>query len=270
MGHELRVKRVIVGVRTSRWFIAILCQLMLFSGTLAMSAAKADTLYLTSLHWPPYSGSTLKEQGATIAIARAAIRAVGHELKVGFFPWSRAIRLVNRAGSEYIGYLPAYSYPTDEFIFSNPLGASPLGLVEQHQHPISWSSLADLNQYRLGVVRDYRNTAELDAMIKLGTQNVEVVNSDEHNVKKVATARIDAAVIDLHVFGYLLSQKKLKPLAGKLQINKKTLEDKQMFIAFKNTPEGHYWRDIFNTGLSKIDEKSILDGYMSEVKAGSK
>lgn len=235
-----------------------------------MPGAKADTLHLTSLHWPPYSGSTLKEQGATIAITRAAMRAVGHELNVGFFPWSRAIRLVNRSESKYVGYLPAYSYPTDEFIFSNSLGASTLGLVEQHLHPISWSRLADLNQYRLGVVRDYTNTAELDAMIKLGTQRVEIVNSDEHNVKKVATARIDAAVIDLHVFGYLLSQKELKSLAGKLQINKKILEDKQMFIAFRNTPEGHYWRDMFNVGLSKIDAASILDEYMSDVQAGIK
>jgi len=232
--------------------------------------AKADTLHLTSLHWPPYSGSTLKEQGATIAITRAAIRAVGHELVVGFFPWSRAIRLVNRPDSKYVGYLPAYSYPTDEFIFSDSLGTSPLGLVEQRLHPISWSSFTDLNQYRLGVVREYTNTAELDGMIKQGTQRVELVNSDEHNVKKVATARIDAAVIDLHVFSYLLSQKQLKSLAGKLQINKKTLEDKQMLIAFKNTPEGHYWRDMFNVGLSKIDAASILDEYMSDVQAGIK
>lgn len=257
-------------MRNYIFFIAILCQFMLIIGTFFVPEAKADTLHLTSLHWPPYSGSTLEKQGATIAITRAAMRAVGHELIVGFFPWSRAIRMVNRPESKYVGYLPAYSYPTDEFIFSDPLGTSPLGLVEQHLHPISWSSLADLNQYRLGVVRDYTNTVELDAMIKLGTQRVEVVNSDEHNVKKVATARIDAAVIDLHVFDYLLSQKELKSIAGKLQINKKTLEDKQMFIAFRNTPEGHYWRDMFNVGLSKIDAESILDEYMSEVKTGSK
>ena len=262
--------RALSGVRKYKFSFAILFQCMLFIGIFVVLEAKADTLHLTSLHWPPYSGSTLEEQGATIAITRAAMRAVGHELIVGFFPWSRAIRLVSRPESKYIGYLPAYNYPTDEFIFSNPLGASPLGLVEQHRHPISWSSLADLNQYRLGVVRDYTNTAELDAMIKLGSQKVEVVNSDEHNVKKVATGRIDAAVIDLHVFDYLLSKKELKSLAGKLQINKKPLEDKQMFIAFKNTPEGHYWRDMFNVGLSKIDAASILDEYMSEVKTGRK
>ncbi len=257
-------------MRKYTFFFAILCPLLLCIGNFSVPSAKAGTLHLTSLHWPPYSGSTLKQQGATIAITRAAMRAVGHELIVGFFPWSRAIRLVNRPESKYVGYLPAYSYPTDEFVFSAPLGSSPLGLVEQHLHPVSWSSLADLNQYRLGVVRDYTNTAELDAMIKLGSQKVEIVNSDEHNVKKVATGRIDAAVIDLHVLRYLLSQKELKSLAGKLQINKKTLEDKQMFIAFRNTKEGHYWRDMFNVGLSKIDAQSILGEYMSEVKKGSK
>lgn len=227
--------------------------------------AKAETLLLTSLHWPPYSSSQLDQQGASIAVARAAVIAMGHQVKVEFYPWSRAVRLVGRSSSKYLGYLPAYSYPTEDFIFSNSLGSSPLGIVEREVYPIRWSELNDLNQYTLGVVRDYVNTAELDTMIKLGTQKVEVVTSDEHNVRKVASARVDAAVIDLHVLRYILSQGELQKIGNKLQVNKKLLQDKQLFIAFRNSPEGIYWRDIFNQGLAKIDAKLILDEYMEKV-----
>ncbi|BAJ02582.1 substrate-binding periplasmic protein [Shewanella violacea] len=226
---------------------------------------KADTLKLTSLYWPPYSGKQLVDQGAVIAITRAALNVMGHELSVDFYPWSRAVRLASRDDSMYLGYLPEYSYPTPAFIFSESLGVSPLGLLERQTHPIRWPKFADLNQYTLGVVRGYVNTVALDIMIKQGVQPVEVVSSDAHNVKKVATGRVDGAVIDVHVLRYILARDDFKPLAAKLQINQKLLEEKKLYIAFKNSQDGHKWRNIVNTGLTKIDAKSILDQYMISV-----
>ena len=44
---------------------------------------------LTSLLGPPYSGQQLAEQGASIAVARAALKVMGHQLEVDFYPWSR-------------------------------------------------------------------------------------------------------------------------------------------------------------------------------------
>ncbi|AQS36592.1 amino acid ABC transporter substrate-binding protein, PAAT family [Shewanella psychrophila] len=242
---------------------------MLLLTLLISSSAKADTLKLTSLHWPPYSGKTLVDQGALIAITRAALNAMGHELLVDFYPWSRAVRLASRDDSMYLGYLPEYSYPTQAFIFSESLGVSPLGLVERQVNPIRWPKLINLNEYTLGVVRDYVNTADLDIMIKQGAQPVEVVSSDEHNIKKVATGRVDGAVIDVHVLRFILAREDLKPLADKLQMNQKLLEEKQLYVAFKNTPDGHKWRSIVNHGLTRIDAKSILDDYMASVTAAS-
>ncbi|EDP98964.1 substrate-binding periplasmic protein [Shewanella benthica] len=243
---------------------------MLLLALLLSVPAKSDTLKLTSLHWPPYSGKKLVDQGALIAITRAALNAMGHELTVDFYPWSRAVRLASRDDSMYLGYLPEYSYPTEAFIFSESLGVSPLGLVERKIYPIRWAKLIDLNEYTLGVVRDYVNTAAFDIMIKQGTQPVEVVSSDEHNIKKVATGRVDGAVIDVHVLRYILARDDLQPLADKLQINPKLLEEKQLYVAFKNSPDGDKWRDIVNLGLAKIDAKSILDKYMTSVATTNK
>ncbi|MDX1269724.1 MAG: hypothetical protein R3311_20295, partial [Oceanisphaera sp.] len=68
-------------------------------------AARADTLYLASLEWPPYSGPDLPAQGVSVAIVRAAIEAMGHELVVEFFPWSRAVSM-GRNTEQYTGYFP--------------------------------------------------------------------------------------------------------------------------------------------------------------------
>ncbi|MCL1091777.1 transporter substrate-binding domain-containing protein [Shewanella profunda] len=219
---------------------------------------KADTLTLTSLFWPPYSGQQLVEQGVSIAVARAAFNAMGHQLEVDFYPWSRAVKLASMPNDKYLGYLPEYYYETDKFVFSKPIGTSPLGLVEQKLHPISWRYIEDLNRYTLGVVNDYVNTESFDAMVLAGVQPIEAVTSDEHNIKKVVAGRIDAAVIDVNALDYLLKQKDLQPLTDKLQINRQLIANKQLYVAFRNTEEGRRWRDIFDQGLDKIDVNTIM------------
>ncbi|CAM3284451.1 substrate-binding periplasmic protein [Shewanella pealeana] len=222
----------------------------------------ADTLYLTSLHWPPFAGERLQNQGACIAVTKAALEATGHTVVVDFFPWSRAVRMASRNDSKYLGYLPEYSYPTDKFVFSQPMGRSVLGLVEQKSYPVSWTQQSDLNHYTIGVVQGYVNTHELDEMMTQGSQPYEAVASDLHNLNKVATGRIDAAVIDEHVLKYLLAQPNMAHVRNKLQFNKKLLTYKELFVAFKNNKEGRMWRDRFNQGLAQIDVQQILEQNM--------
>ncbi|MCG9756480.1 transporter substrate-binding domain-containing protein [Shewanella insulae] len=231
----------------------------------ASSVTKADTLKLSSLNWPPYSGPTLKDGGACVVVARAALAAMGHDLHVDYFPLSRTIRVVTRDDSGYHGYFPEYHHPTDKFIFSDSMGQSPLGILEHSLHPITWSRVQDLNAYTLGVVRDYVNTQELDEMIAIGAQPVELVSSDEHNIRKVATGRVQGAVMDFYVYQYLIEQPHLKGLKAKLQFNKQLLESKQLYVAFRNTPEGQRWRAIYNAGLARIQVEQILEAYLQSL-----
>ncbi|MGL4710998.1 MAG: ABC transporter, partial [Shewanella sp.] len=159
-----------------RWrLILLVCSFF----TMGLSIAKADTLMLSSLFWPPYSGQQLAQQGASIAVARAALNVMGHQLKVDFYPWSRAVKLATMPNSDYQGYFPEYYFESETFIFSKTIGDSPLGLVEKRSHPVSWNYVEDLNRYTLGVVKDYVNTQALDRMITSGLQPIESVTSDE-------------------------------------------------------------------------------------------
>ena len=45
---------------------------------------KADILNLTSLEWPPYASEGVEQQGASVAVVKAAVEAMGHELNVEF------------------------------------------------------------------------------------------------------------------------------------------------------------------------------------------
>lgn len=222
-------------------------------------SAAAEKVYMTSLDWPPYSGASLPDQGAVIAVAKAAFAAMGHELEVEFYPWSRAVKLVQQPNSKYVGYMPEYRYETNDFQFSQPLGQGPLGLVENRAKPIEWSVVEDLARYRIGVVQDYVNTKEFDDLVAAGRVKAETVGTDSQNILKVAAGRLDAAVIDSNVLAYLLANTpQLAPHASKVGMNAKLLEMKNLHAAFANTEQGTKWRAILDEGLAKIDAAAIL------------
>lgn len=214
---------------------------------------------MTSLDWPPYSGESLSDNGFSVAIARAAFSTMGYELVVEFKPWVRSVALASKK-DQYIGYFPEYYFETSEFVFSDPIGSGPLGLVENVNRPISWSQLEELQMLRIGVVQGYINTKQFDGMVSQGLIQVEASANDTINIHKVAKGRLDAAVIDANVLDYLIRiDPRKKMLSKMIRMNSRMLESKLLYLAFKNTPEGNNWRAIFNQGLEKIDVEAIIE-----------
>ncbi|MYM58124.1 transporter substrate-binding domain-containing protein [Vibrio sp. OCN044] len=232
--------------------------LLCWLGFIPVLVAASNKVYMTSLDWPPYSGENLRENGYSIAIAREAFSVMGYELIVDFEPWVRAVSLATKS-EKYIGYFPEYFFDTQDFIFSDSIGSGPLGLVENSNFPVTWSKLVDLKTLRIGVVQGYVNTKEFDDMVANGELDVEASSNDTKNIHKVAKRRLDAAVIDSNVLEHLISEDSQEAfLRQHLQMNTRLLDDKQIYVAFRNEPKGVDLKRIFNQGLEKIDIESII------------
>ncbi|MCG9684256.1 transporter substrate-binding domain-containing protein [Vibrio sp. Isolate23] len=235
-----------------RWY------LWLWAAVFSSMVTANQKIYMTSLEWPPYSGTDLPENGYSVAVAREALAAMGYELVVDFQPWVRAVALASKS-DKYVGYFPEYYFENSEFIFSDPIGSGPLGLVENTRYPVRWEALSDLKHFRIGVVQGYINTTEFDNMVKAGELQVEASANDARNIHKVAKGRLDVAVIDPNVLEYLISIDVRESLLRKrLRMNAKLLENKMLYMAFKNQPQGQSINKIFNQGLEKIDIESIV------------
>jgi polar amino acid transport system substrate-binding protein len=233
--------------------------LILLLALFADSLYAKEQVYMTSLNWPPYSGEDLAENGVSIAIARAVFSELGYELIVEFKPWVRTVRTAKKK-ERYIGYFPEYEFETDALVFSNSIGTSPLGFVEQISKPIEWSVLQDLDLYRIGVVQGYINTEQFDSYVAQGKLNVEATTDDLKNIIKVAKGRLDLAVIDANVFRYLINtDARREVLQKKIAMNKNILEEKDIVVAFRNTEEGRKWRNLFNLGLAQIDVAEVFE-----------
>lgn len=244
--------------------INILLASLLLATTVSLPVQADDgTVHLTSLDWPPYTGPQLQDGGCLTQLVKQAFEASGLTASVDFYPWSRTIAQVRDAHSHHLGFFPAYysAERENEYYMSEPLGEGPIGLIERKDLPIVWNTLTDLAGKRIGVVQDYINTAEFDALAGSGKLVVEEVVSDTLNIRKMIGNRIDTAVIDKHVFYHLLDTDP-DLAAGKtlLQFNPKPLESKKLYLYFRRTPEGLALRDRFNTGLRQVLQASQQKG----------
>lgn len=229
----------------------------------AGEVSDGKVVYMTSLNWPPYSGKGLPGNGANVVVARKAFAAVGYELRVVFLPWKRAV-MTARTDPQFAGYMPEYyaERVEEDFYFSDRMGDGPLGIIEPKDKPVHWKTLDDLKKYRIGVVSGYVNTHDFDAKVSQGVIKVDPVVDDKTNLKKVLAGRIDAAVMDPMVLQYLIkSDPELWGVGSKVQVNKRPLELKGLYLCFRKGPYGKRMMELFNKGLKTFDWRKEQDKY---------
>lgn len=244
----------------------LFCLSLLLAGAPTLGNEERD-VYLTSLEWPPYIGEQLPEQGAMAVVAREAFAAMGYTLHIEFFPWMRAIHNAKQ-NSKYAGYFPEYYAKTieEDFLYSQPIGISPLGFIERKDDPVVWQTLDDLKTITIGTVVGYVNTEEFDQKVAAGELHVSTVKLDVSNILKVAARRIRLAVIDRHVSEYLVEHDvEAASVKDAIQFNTNMLEEKKLFICFSRSPENERLRDLFNEGLRKIDAANIMRDYLQRL-----
>jgi polar amino acid transport system substrate-binding protein len=227
--------------------------------------AQDKVLNIVTLDWPPYTGSELPKGGATTQVVRAALAKVGYDIEVFYRPWKRAINMARKGSDGVLAYFPGYHCDhRPEFVSSEPLGNGPLGFAEHADAPMTWKDFDDIGEQKLkiGTVLGYANTDEFDAKVAAKLIHAIPANDDVTNLKKLLRKRIDAAVIDKFVLKYLqATEEGLKAGADNLQFNAKPLENKTLYLCFRDNEQGRSWKRLFNAGLAQIDVEAIMERY---------
>ena len=242
------------------WFAAALS----LSG---LSYAQEKTANIATLVWPPYTSNDLPSGGATTEVVRTAFTNANFEVDVTYQPWKRAIDMATKGTDNVIAYFPGYHCEHREgFIASKPIGEGPLGFAEHVDAPIIWDSLDSIGeqQLKIGTVRGYANTDEFDTKVGTGWIRAIPTKDDVSNLNKLLRKRIDAAVIDKFVLEYLkVTEPKLKQNGNKLRFNARPLEDKTLYVCFRDDETGRAMRQEFNAGLAMVDTDEMVENYFA-------
>lgn len=186
-------------------------------------------IVLATLEWPPHACEKCAGQGAAISVLRKLIEEEGHTLRVIFYPWSRCIEQAKKGTVN--GCWPSWKSDLigTDLIPSDILYSSNVGLAERAEDPVNIKSLLDLKKIRFGAVQDYGYSQEYLELVSSGVLKPEIVRTDLQNIKKLASKRIDATIIDELNFKYLmLFQKSLK---NKIQLHNSFFGSKDLVIA---------------------------------------
>lgn len=225
---------------------------------LMLVAQSEKTVTLASLDWEPYIGKKLPNQGYVAQIVTEAYKTQGYSVKIEYLPWARAVSSAKEG--TYDGLFPEY-YNEErlaDFVFSKEFKGGPLGFMKKKGSEIKFATLQDLKTYKIGVVRDYVNTAEFDAASYL---KKEAADSDLANLKKLNAGRLDLVVIDKYVGAYLAKQE-MPDAAANLEFMTPVLEEKSLYIAFSKKAAGSdAKREAFNKGLEELNK----NGRMAEI-----
>ncbi|MBU0935015.1 MAG: transporter substrate-binding domain-containing protein [Spirochaetes bacterium] len=178
------------------------------SSTWLFNAGAGKKIRLATLDWPPYIGQQLRGQGWVQQVTVALLASRGYELKISYFPWARAVSLVENGEYDilYPEYYIAPQEPSD-FIqntrrldhleLSEELPGGPVALVKRRDFAFEFSGdLRELHGLRIGVVQGYQNTPEFDARMAAGAFVISYAVDDFQNAQKLFYGRIDILVGD--------------------------------------------------------------------------
>jgi len=221
---------------------------------LAVHAAGATDVYrLAAGDWPPYIGTDLPDGGSTSAIVSRAFAAVGARVEFDHLPFARATRR-GLDDPTLVGYLVEYRSSKTEArcAFSDPIGRSPVGIVERSDMRFTWKTVDDLRGTTIAVVDGYVNDGgPFDAGIASGALSVVRARDDLSVLRLVAGDRVPLGVVDVNVLHHLVE--KHTELDRRLWVVPRLLSDQELLVCFRKDAAGRAARDRFNAGLSHVN-----------------
>ena len=211
------------------WLAAAATMVLWSFGTVA---AAGEVWKVTSLEWPPFCGEKLPDGGSGVKALRDSLKAEGIELKVEFYPWTRAIATAKKP--EYAGFYAAWPEDVGEgFSASGALFRSPLVIIQNKNAPFKFNGLDDLKGKSIAIVQDYGNTKEFNQMVASGAIRGESGIDDVTGVKKLEAKRVEGMIIDINVLKYILKFDR-KSAASSIVVNGTWKAEKDLLLAVNN------------------------------------
>jgi polar amino acid transport system substrate-binding protein len=166
-------------------------------------AASSEVLVVTG-EFPPFTSESIEGGGIHTEIVRAVFAAMDVPVRVEFYPWERAERLVE-VGDAWA----AFPYvPTEErrtrFDFTDNLSYARTMwfYYGDAERDIAYDSLSDLSAYRIGVSSGYWYIPSLQA----AGLTLDEGSDDLDNLRKLQAGRVDLFPIHEYIAGWLINR----------------------------------------------------------------
>lgn len=244
-------------MRATRWSatlgLVLACSTPLGHAATASGVAN-KTVQLVTTEYPPYMSEKAPGQGLVIRVATAALNRSGYEVKVSFLPWARALDMTKAGAVDGIVGVWYSAERTSYLQYANPVSSTRLGLFKRVDNPITFTTLAELKPYTIGVVRGYANPPVFDD----AHLRTEEASDDETNLRKLAGKRVQFVLIEKGVAQGLLNS--VAPqLKNQVVWMEPAVNVMPLYVAFSRNAKNHdELANAFNQGLETLKKDGSL------------
>ena len=219
--------------------------------------AQKKELKLSSDVWPPFT-NVEKEKSVALDIVKMALERIGIKTDYEIVDFSEVISGIKTGNYDGSAALWQNVEREDYLEFSRPYLQNQLILVGRKGSDVDASSFSSLSSKRIGVVEDYAYGDEL-----MKKEGVEIVygKSDQQNVERLMTKKVDYILVDALLLQYLFKYQ-MNDVSEFLEIGTSPLLTKSLHFAIRKEIPGA--REIISTFNSEIDAM-ILDGTYHDI-----
>lgn len=242
-----------------KWLFTFVASTLLLTTPIHADDSKIS---FATVNWEPYAGEALNNYGLSTVIIKEACKRVGLTPSFHFMPWNRA--MAQTRDGKYDAVYNAYfsKERAEHYAISEPYFRTILTLCTTIKQSINYDgSVESLKPYRLGLVRGFVNTEEIDQASYLKKDTAE---TDVLNLRKLLHGRVDMIVIDKYQAIHLVKNNPtIEADIRDIRFITPILEEKTLHVLFsKEKPD---WLDKlkrFNKGIMDIQADGTLNDIM--------
>ncbi|WP_082874072.1 MULTISPECIES: substrate-binding periplasmic protein [Pseudoalteromonas] len=255
-----------------------------FNGGYGYNLDANHVLKLVTLDWPPYIDENLCNKGWLYQFAVSSLLEKGYGVQISFYPWARAVREaeLGRADILFPEYFIEDDVISDNFLdktrndllaLSHAIPGGDLSFVALKGNQIPFNGdLKSVKNLPIGVVRSYKNTKELDAMIDNKEIDTIVANNEYQLIHLLLSNRVSLIVADLEVLKASVYKSELS-ISGKRQILESLvalepkLEYKPLYFSVsKSTPQWQKVLQDLNDEIELMQQSGKFNEFIEGMK----
>jgi len=128
--------------------------LVFFNAVLAQQVS-AKTITAAADSFPPFVDEGNPTGGLSMEVIRAAYKTQGHEVKIHYVPWARALAGVESGIYDIVPDMWFSEARSKQFLFSTPYISTTVRFIKLKGDPFQYTGIESLKGKTIGVVRGY-------------------------------------------------------------------------------------------------------------------
>ena len=240
--------------------IRVVLMILLIISVPFSGIAAQEKVRLTNGEWAPYQSQHLPDYGAASHLMTEAFAAAGVTVEYGFFPWNRAMLLVERGAWDGTFMWVLTPERERKFLVSDPLFTIREVIFYSSDRPVSAKAASDMKGMVMGGLDSSAFGVQFNDMIENGDIIVARVRSNQQLFQMLASGRVDF-VPELETSGYDAAREYLTPQQQKRISHLETLTHPWSYhlLISRTIDNGPFLIDAFNRGLAIIKENGKFE-----------